>query len=71
MKNRVRILVGLLFTVLIFSTVMFAQTPSPSPSPSPAPPASDIFIVDLKGQDKLKLGQPIKITSEAGYNNQP
>jgi len=37
----------------------------------PAPPASDIFIVDLKGNEKLKVGQPIKITSEAGYNNQP
>src|ERR1700687_1691093 len=69
MKNVVRISVCLLFAVLIFSTVMFAQTPSPSPSPTP--PAADIFIIDLKGEGKLKLGQPIKITSEAGYNNQP
>jgi dipeptidyl aminopeptidase/acylaminoacyl peptidase len=66
MKNR-GISVCLLLAVLIFPTAMFAQTPSPSP----APPASDIFIIDLKGEVKLKLGQPIKITTEAGYNNQP
>ena len=71
MKNRVSSSVCLLFAVLIFSAAVFAQTPSPSPSPTPAPPASDIFIIDLKGEGKLKLGQPIKITSEAGYNNQP
>jgi WD40 repeat protein len=71
MKNRVSSSVCLLFAVLIFSAAVFAQTPSPSPSPTPAPPASDIFIIDLKGESKLKLGQPIKITSEAGYNNQP
>jgi len=47
--------------------VATAQTPSPTATP----PASDIFIIDLKGEGKLKLGQPIKITSEAGYNNQP
>ena len=71
MTNRVRVSVCLLFAVLIFPTAVLAQTPSPTPSPAPTPPASDIFIIDLKGQAKLKLGQPIKITSEAGYNNQP
>jgi WD40 repeat protein len=69
MKNRVSSSVSLLFAVLIFSTAVFAQTQTPTPSPTPA--ASDIFIIDLKSDGKLKLGQPLKITSEAGYNNQP
>jgi WD40 repeat protein len=69
MKNRVSSSVSLLFAVLIFSTAVFAQTQTPTPSPTPA--ASDIFIIDLKSGEKLKLGQPLKITSEAGYNNQP
>ena len=69
MKNRVRILVFLLFAVLVFSTAAFSQTQTPSPTPTP--PASDIFIIDLKGERKLKLGQPIKVTNDAGYNNQP
>lgn len=71
MKNRSRIPVCVIFAGLIFSTAMFAQIPTPTPSPAPTPPASDIFIIDVKGEVKLKLGQPIKITSEAGYNNQP
>jgi WD40 repeat protein len=73
MKHRLRISVCLLFAVVVFSTAMFAQTPSPSPSPSPtpAPPSADIFIIALKGEGKLKLGQPIKITNEPSYNNQP
>ncbi len=69
MKNRVISSVSLLFAVLIFSAAVFAQTQTPSPSP--APPASDIFIIDLKGEGKLKLGQPVKITNWVGYNNQP
>jgi WD40 repeat protein len=69
MKNRVSSSVSLLFAVLIFSAAVFAQTQTPSPSP--APPASDIFIIDLKGEGKLKLGQPVKITNWVGYNNQP
>ena len=69
MKNRVGILVCLPFAVLVFSTAVFSQTQTPSPTPTPR--ASDIFIIDLKGEKKLKLGQPIKITNDAGYNNQP
>ena len=50
---------------------MFTQTPTPTPTP--APPATDIFIADLSTTPggKLKLGQPVKITNWAGYNNQP
>ena len=56
---------------LVSLVVATAQTPSPSPTPTATPPASDIFIIDLKGGGKLRLGQPLKITSGAGYNNQP
>ncbi|HEX7531084.1 MAG TPA: hypothetical protein VF333_08065 [Pyrinomonadaceae bacterium] len=69
MKNRVSSSVSLLFAVLIFSTAVFARTQTPTPSPTP--PASDIFIIDLKSEGKLKLGQPVKITNWVGYNNQP
>src|SRR6267142_870801 len=57
--------------VLAFSATAFAQTPSPTPTP--APPATDIFVIDLTTTPggKLKLGQPVKITNWAGYNNQP
>jgi len=59
------------FAVLAFSTTGFSQTPTPSPTP--APPATDIFMIDLATTraGNLKLGQPVKITSWAGYNNQP
>jgi len=60
------------FGVLIIAGAwVAARSQTPTASPAPTPPASDIFIIDLKGEKKLKLGQPIKITSEAGYNNQP
>jgi WD40 repeat protein len=71
MKNRVSSSVSLLFAVLIFSTAIFAQTQTQTPTPSPTPPVSDIFIIDLKSEGKLKLGQPVKITNWVGYNNQP
>ena len=58
--------------VFAFSATSFAQTSSPSPTPTP--PATDIFIIDLQttpaGNLKL-VGQPVKITNWAGYNNQP
>jgi len=57
--------------LIILGAFLSAAAQTPSPSPMPAPPASDIFIIDLKGEGKLELGQPLKITSEAGYNNQP
>src|SRR5258708_39528359 len=59
------------FAVVAFSSTMRSQTPTPSPTP--APPATDIFMIDLAttGMGKIKVGQPVKITSWAGYNNQP
>ncbi len=49
-----------------------AQTASPSPTRAATPPASDIFILDVANRNgKMKLGQPVKITNYAGYNNQP
>lgn len=52
--------------------VAHAQTASPSPTPAAAPPSSDVFIVDVANRNgNIKLGQPVKITSWVGYNNQP
>src|SRR6266446_2696373 len=58
--------------VLIVSTLAFAQSASPSPTPAATPPASDIFIIDVTSHNgKTKLGQPVKINTSVGYNNQP
>lgn len=67
MKRCVCSLTGSCLIILVPFLFVAAQTPTPSPTPA----ASDIFIIDLKSDGKLKLGQPLKITSEAGYNNQP
>jgi len=57
--------------VVAFSSAILSQTATPSPTP--APPATDIFMIDLAttGTGRIKVGQPVKITSWAGYNNQP
>src|SRR5712692_5301440 len=58
--------------VLSTSVLAHAQTPSPTPTPAATPPASDIFTIDVKTKDgQIKFGQPLKITTFAGYNNQP
>lgn len=59
------------FTLIILGAGGATRSQTPTPSPTPGPPASDIFIIDLKNDKELKLGQPVKITSAAGYNNQP
>ena len=47
-----------------------SQTPSPSPTATPA--FSEIFIVDFKNErGGMRFSQPVKITTFAGYNNQP
>jgi dipeptidyl aminopeptidase/acylaminoacyl peptidase len=57
--------------VFAFFATSFSQTPSPSPTPTP--PATDIFLIDLRTTPggHTKLGQPVKITTWPGYNNQP
>ncbi|HMG75909.1 MAG TPA: hypothetical protein VK582_20580 [Pyrinomonadaceae bacterium] len=62
-----------LAAAIILSVWMTALSQTPTPTPNPAPPATDIFVIDLttKPGGKLKLGQPVKITNWAGYNNQP
>jgi WD40 repeat protein len=69
MKRRARVLTGSFLIILGAHLAAHSQTQTPSPTPTP--PASDIFIIELKGERKLKLGQPIKVTNAAGYNNQP
>src|SRR5260370_13102819 len=55
-------------TVFAFSATTLSQTASPSA----APPLSDIFIVNVKNDSaNMRLGQPKRITSWVGYNNQP
>ena len=45
---------------------------TPTPSPAATPPPSDIFLLNLTYEkSEFRLGQPTKITSHAGYNNQP
>jgi len=58
-------------TLIILGASVAARAQTQTPLPTPAPPASDIFIIDLKNDRKLRVGQPLKITSDAGYNNQP
>src|SRR5437899_797541 len=49
-----------------------ARSQTPSPSPTPTPPFSDIFIVNVRNErDRIRFSQPVKITTFAGYNNQP
>ena len=65
----VAFLAGLVLSSWVLAT---AQTASPSPTPAAAPPASDIFIVELASHNgKMNLGQPVKINTSVGYNNQP
>jgi hypothetical protein len=58
---------------IILGAAIIAPAQTPTPTPAPAPPATDIFLLDLGtgSGGKLKLGQPLKISTWAGYNNQP
>lgn len=56
---------------VLFVPLLPVAAQTPTPSPTPAPPATEIFIMDLKTDGKPRVGQPLKITSTSGYNNQP
>ena len=60
-----------LLAILAFVfTVAYGQTPTPTPAATPPP--SDIYVADIrKKDDRLDLGEPKKVTTYVGYNNQP
>src|SRR6266581_1898255 len=54
--------------IVLFAIAAQGQTPTPTPTP----PASNIYVIEVKNhQGQLKFGEPKKITTSVGYNNQP
>ena len=63
---------AVLVALIIFGLGAAARSQTPSPSPAATPGFSDIFIVDVKNEGGgRRFSQPVKITTLAGYNNQP
>ena len=63
---------AVLVALIIFGLGAAARSQTPSPSPAVTPGFSDIFIVDVKNEGGgRRFSQPVKITTLAGYNNQP
>src|SRR5438270_3159311 len=61
-----------LAALIIIGLGAAARSQTPSPSPTATPGFSDIFIVDVKNEGGgRRFSQPVKITTLAGYNNQP
>src|SRR2546421_3066722 len=61
-----------LAALIIIGLAPIARSQTPSPSPTATPGFSDIFLVDVKNERSgMQFGQPVKITTFAGYNNQP
>jgi WD40 repeat protein len=61
-----------LAALIIIGLGAAARSQTPSPSPAATPGFSDIFIVEVKNErDGMRFGRPVKITTFAGYNNQP
>lgn len=61
-----------LAALIIIGLMPIARSQTPSPSPAATPGFSDIFIVGVKNErGHVQFGQPVKITTFAGYNNQP
>jgi len=61
-----------LAALIIIGLGAAARSQTPSPSPAATPGFSDIFIVDIKNErGGMQFGQPLKITTFVGYNNQP
>ena len=77
MKLKMRNVSGYLREALLVALIIFgfgaaARSQTPSPSPAATPGFSDIFIVDVKNEGGgMRFSQPVKITTFAGYNNQP
>ena len=54
--------------IVVFAITAQGQTPTPTPTP----PASNIYVIEVEShQGRLKFGEPKKITTSVGYNNQP
>lgn len=54
---------------LLLLAALAAQAPSPQPAP---PPATDIYLLPLKGGvDSLKSAKPLPVSTALGYDNQP
>jgi len=61
-----------LAALIIIGLGAAARSQTPSPSPTATPGFSDIFIADIKNErGGVRFSQPVKITTFAGYNNQP
>ena len=61
-----------LAALIIIGFGVAARSQTPSPSPAATPGFSDIFIVEVKNErGGMRFSQPVKITTFAGYNNQP
>jgi len=77
MKLKMRNVSGYLREAVLVALIIFgfgaaARSQTPSPSPAATPGFSDIFIVDVKNEGGgMRFSQPVKITTFAGYNNQP
>jgi len=54
--------------IVVFAITAQGQTPTPTPTP----PASNIYLIEIKTHNgEMKFGEPTKITTSVGYNNQP
>src|SRR5437870_2791349 len=52
--------------------VLAIRAQGQTPTATPTPPASNIYVIEVKShQGQLKFGEPKKITTSVGYNNQP
>ena len=61
-----------LTALIVFGLGLTTRSQTPTPSPTATPGFSDIFIVGVKNErGGMRFSQPVKITTFAGYNNQP
>src|SRR2546425_2993271 len=61
-----------LAALIIIGLGAAARSQTPTPLPTATPGFSDIFIGEVKNErGGMRFSQPVKITTFAGYNNQP